>query len=46
MNDNGVASYMHLHCIPDERQECASAVSTLTYGGDLSEFQNSTTYTY
>jgi prepilin-type N-terminal cleavage/methylation domain-containing protein len=46
MNDNGVASYIHLHCIPDERQECAPAVSSVVYGGDLSEFQSSATYTY
>lgn len=45
MNDNGVASYMHLHCAPQERQECATG-STLVYGGDLTEFQSSATYTY
>ncbi len=47
MNDNGIASYMHLHCVPDERQECAgNSVSYLQYGGDLSEFPAPQTYYY
>ena len=41
MNDNGIPSLIHLHCIPSERQDCASG-SQLFYSGDPTEFPTQT----
>jgi prepilin-type N-terminal cleavage/methylation domain-containing protein len=42
LNSNGVASYIQLHCVPDEKQECAGGVSYTVYSGDPTELQTQT----
>ena len=36
-NNNGVASYIQIHCVPSEKQECDGPTSYVIYGGDPTE---------